>query len=318
MSSSKGRVLVESAFVDPALEMVGVAASHRSLSAGFVQGGAPQVDKVQELLLSHAMASRLEERPREHAEDQEGSLDHHDHPRYRLILNGCQAPFRLTGGVVLVKGEVRPHENVSKHGCRESNRDRVDDLPAGGEPGRRRERPENGHPHQHSEPKEHAVLKTVHCGPSVRGVIENRQVPDEEVDGPERVGNEWIREDLKPTEESNRQDRLHDRACQTENQKQRRDIADDQVLDHVGDDQLFGEEATGTEEHQQHQDDSRSEADLSPHRNRSTGPGELHCPVPVNDDRERQRHQFKQSNDGRTHSANVYEHMLRCSESWLG
>ena len=144
------------------------------------------------------------------------------------------------------------------------------------------------------------MLEAVDQGPAVSRVVHRRDVPEEEVDRPERHRDEGVGQNLELVEDLDREDRLQDRPGQTENDQQTGDVADDQVLDHVGDHQFLGQVAPGTEQHERGQEEAGSEADLPPERDRPSGPGESHRPVPVEDHRDGQGNQLQHRHQSRT------------------
>ncbi len=94
-------------------------------------------------------------------------------------------------------------------------------------------------------------------------------------------------QDLEAVEEPDREDRLQQRAGQAEDEEQGRDVADQQVLAHVGDDELLGDVADRAEEGDRDHRQAGPEADLAPGRDRPAVPVQDHRSVPVEDSRER-------------------------------
>ena len=66
-----------------------------------------------------------------------------------------------------------------------------------------------------------------------RRLVEDRQVPDVQVDRPQREGDQRMGEHAQAIEEADAQDRRDQRAGEAEHDQQRRDVAEQQVLDHV-------------------------------------------------------------------------------------
>ena len=107
---------------------------------------------------------------------------------------------------------------------------------------------------------------------AVGGVVERRDVPEEEVERPERQGDGRVGEDLEAVEDADREDRLQQRAGQAEDEQQRGDVAEQQVLAHVGDDQLLGDVADRGEEGDRDRQQAGAEAELAPERHRRGRP----------------------------------------------
>ena len=120
----------------------------------------------------------------------------------------------------------------------------------------------------------------------VGGVVERRDVPEVEVERPERQGDQRVGEDLEPVEEADREDRLQQRPGQAEDQQQRGDVAEQQVLAHVGDDQLLGDVADRAREGDGDRQQAGAEADLAPERHRAAVPGEGQRALRVEDRRD--------------------------------
>ncbi len=134
------------------------------------------------------------------------------------------------------------------------------------------------------------MLERVQRRRPVGGVVDRRDVPEVEVDRPQREGDERVGEDLEPVEGADREERLQQRAGQPEDDQQRGDVADQQVLDHVGEHQLVGDVADRAEERDRDRQQAGAEAELAPERHAPARPGESQHPVPVEDAGEGDRH----------------------------
>ena len=77
------------------------------------------------------------------------------------------------------------------------------------------------------------MLERVHARVAQRRLVEDGQVPDVQVDRPQREGDQRVREHAQAVEEPDAQDRRDQRPGQAEHDQQRGDVAEQQVLDHV-------------------------------------------------------------------------------------
>ena len=71
-----------------------------------------------------------------------------------------------------------------------------------------------------------------------RRLIQHRDVPDVEIDGPERQREQRVRQVSYPPEPAVGEQRLKERPGQAEDDQQGAQIAHQQVLDHVDEDEL--------------------------------------------------------------------------------
>ena len=72
-----------------------------------------------------------------------------------------------------------------------------------------------------------------------RRLVEVRQMPDVEVERPERQRDQRMAEDAQPADVGQRQHGPQDRPGQPRHDQQRRQVADDDVLDHVHEQELL-------------------------------------------------------------------------------
>ena len=70
-----------------------------------------------------------------------------------------------------------------------------------------------------------------------RGLVEPRNVPDVEVDRPERQRDQWVREDQ--VAKTHAALKRQQRTGEAEHECERREVAEDDVLEHVNPEQLL-------------------------------------------------------------------------------
>ena len=87
--------------------------------------------------------------------------------------------------------------------------------------------------------KKREVLERVHGGVVQRGVVEERDVPDVEIDCPQRQRDERVRQDAEPLDGTQREHRPQDRAGEPGDEAERREIAEDHVLQHVHEEEVL-------------------------------------------------------------------------------
>ncbi len=171
--------------------------------------------EVEQPLLLDPFTVDLEEDPGEDAEGDEGPLDHHQGAGGALVRPAGRGSSSASPALVDgVEHSSRPHQDVAENRPDEADGDDVGDLPAGGEPGRlrqRRRRPAS----TSRQPKKRKVACSScrYCRRAAVGVlIERRNVPGEEVDRPERQRHRRVDgEDLEAVEEADREDGLEQR-----------------------------------------------------------------------------------------------------------
>src|SRR5689334_7767073 len=119
---------------DALLEQRRMSGGHRALGAALVELVAALGGEVEQALLLGPFTGHLEEDPGEHAEGEEGALDHHDRTCCALVGARRDPPVMLALGVDRVEHAPRPHQHVAQHRAGEAYRDHVADLPPGREP----------------------------------------------------------------------------------------------------------------------------------------------------------------------------------------
>ena len=127
----------------------------------------------------------------------------------------------------------------------------------------------------------------------VGGVVDRRDVPEEEVDRPQRQRHRRVGEDPEAVEDADREDRLQQRPGQPEHEQQGGDVADQQVLGHVGDHQLVGDVTDRREQGDRDHEQAGGEADLAPERHRPAPRREGHRPLRVERRGDRHRDQLQ-------------------------
>jgi hypothetical protein len=137
------------------------------------------------------------------------------------------------------------------------------------------------------------VLDQVQESAAVGRVVESRDVPEVEVEDPEREGDKRMGEDPQPVEDRDREDRLQQRPGQAEDQQQGRDVAQHQVLDHVGDHQLLADVGNRRDEGDGDRQQPAGEAELAPERHRPPFRGQGQRALRVQAGREQQRQQLE-------------------------
>ena len=108
-----------------------------------------------------------------------------------------------------------------------------------------------------------------------RGVVEKRDVPDVEVDRPERQRDERMREHAQLLDRPQRQHGPEHRPGQTRDEAERRQIAQQDVLTHVDEEEvLLAERVDRRVERHDHERDPEPEEELAPARHRLPAPRE--------------------------------------------
>ena len=135
------------------------------------------------------------------------------------------------------------------------------------------------------------MLERVDRRMAQRCLIERGQVPDIQVDGPQREGERRMRERAQAIEEGDAQDRGEQRAGQAEHDQERGDVAQQQVLDHVRIEQFLARRAEPRQRRRDH-DKAAVEARLAPAGDRAPRAGERVGASRVEEREQRQRTQL--------------------------
>jgi hypothetical protein len=220
--------------------------------------------ELEQLLALLALASGAHEQPAEEHERHDRSLDHHDRSGDALVGRRRDVPGALAGGVPRIERRARPQQHVGQHGLDEAHEQHVGQPGEVAEPGRLGQRAEQRHPHGHATADEHDVLESVDPVVLHGALVQRGQVPDVEVDGPQRQRDGGMREHPQPPQLAHRQQRLQDRPGQAEDQQQRADVGDQQVLDHVHREQLVADGADRAAQRDQDQRQPAVPAPLAP------------------------------------------------------
>ena len=98
----------------------------------------------------------------------------------------------------------------------------------------------------------------------VRRSVHERQMPDVEVDRPHADCRHGVREEAKPVDHLDVEDRLHHRPIHAEHEQQRGEVADEEVLRHVGGEHLVRPRVHRRAERREQHDQPADEAPLAP------------------------------------------------------
>ena len=121
----------------------------------------------------------------------------------------------------------------------QSDGDDVAHLPAGAEPRRRRQRLEYRRPHQAAAAEHQEVLERVHGAVAERRLVHERQVPEIEVERPDRQRNERVGQIAEPLCGLVGEHRPEHRPGQAGDEAERRQVAEDHVLAHVNEEEIL-------------------------------------------------------------------------------
>ena len=103
------------------------------------------------------------------------------------------------------------------------------------------------------------MLERVHGRVLDRRLVEEGHVPEVEVGGPDRQRHERVREHAQALDRAEREQRPQDRAVQPGEQRERREVAEDDVLEHVeAEELLLADRRHGRGEREQEQQRSRA------------------------------------------------------------
>src|ERR671934_1623232 len=167
----------------------------------------------------------------ERDERDDRALDHHYRAGEALIGERGKAEQPLLVGVDGVEDAPRPEKHVPEDRLHHANGRDVAQLRTGAEPLGRGERLEHGQPHDRAAGEEAEVLERVHRVVAQGGVVEVREVPHIEVDRPERQRHQRVSEEAETVQPRER--RPQDRSRQSGEERERREIAEQHVLQHV-------------------------------------------------------------------------------------
>ena len=85
------------------------------------------------------------------------------------------------------------------------------------------------------------MLHRVHAGVAQRGLVEHGQVPPVEVDQPQRECDQWMGEGAQAVEQADPEHGDEQRAGEPQHDQQCRDVAEQEVLDHVHEQQVLAD-----------------------------------------------------------------------------
>jgi hypothetical protein len=112
------------------------------------------------------------------------------------------------------------------------------------------------------------MLERVHGVMAQGRLVEEGQMPDVEVHGPQWEGDERVREHAKTAHGPHREQRPQDGAGEAGDDAERREVAEQEVLDHVKGERLQGELFERPGEGDDEQEDAEPEDDGLPDRQR--------------------------------------------------
>ncbi len=209
-----------------------------------------------------------------------------------------------------VERGVRPDEDVAEHRLDEADGRDVPEFPPRPEPLRRRQRLDDGLPHQAPAREEHEVLERMDRVVVQRGVVQVRDVPDIEVHGPDRERDQGMREKAQPLDRAQCQHRPQHLTRQPEHEEERCKVADQHVLRHVQEEEvLFAELVDRRVESEHDQPDAGPEAHLAPRGHRPATPGKRARPPQVQDRGERRREHLERFEAPRTEKRRRLHHL---------
>ena len=133
------------------------------------------------------------------------------------------------------------------------------------------------------------MLERVHDVVVQRRLVQERQVPDVEVERPQRQCNQRVPEHAQAPDHGQRQHRAQDRPRQARDHEQRREVADDDVLDHVDEEELLLAEGVDRRHHDEEEEcQPAPEAPHAPARHGLAALGERADAAVVEDSYQRQ------------------------------
>src|SRR5207247_4065431 len=151
-----------------------------------------------------------------------------------------------------------------------------------------------GRPHQRPGGEDRDVLERVDRLVAERGLPQDRQMPDEEVERPERERDEWVREESERPHRAQREDRTQQRAGEAGDDAERREIADQQVLRHVERERLLLAEGRDRGyERDDEEADAEREEEVAPLGDGRSLARERSGPLPVEERSDGDRHQLE-------------------------
>ena len=172
---------------------------------------------------------------------------------------------RVAMQIVGIEHSPRPKKDVPKRSPRKAHSNDIEQLAKVPKPSRHGQRPKQAHPHVDPKPKEHRMLKRMHPRVFKRPLVEDRQVPSIEVDRPKRKGDQRAGKHPQTIKKPNLEDRRNQRPSEPKHDQQRRNVAKQQMLDHVHEQQFLAGLPKRGERRTDH-NEPRVEASLPPPR----------------------------------------------------
>ena len=158
---------------------------------------------------------------------------HHDGAGVALVLEGADAEGGRRVDVVRVDHRAAEPEHVRRDQPHEPHAGHVDDLEARAEPSRPRQGLDDRRPQEQPGRQQTQVLDRVDRAAGDRGVVDERDVPEDQVRAPERERDQRVRQERESPRAMGREQRPQDRSGHPQQQQQRRDRAQEGVLERV-------------------------------------------------------------------------------------
>ena len=172
--------------------------------------------------------------------------------------------------------------------------DDVADLPAGTEPLGRRQRLEHRRPHQAAAAEHQEVLERVNAAVMQRRLVEDRQVPEVEVDRPDRERHERVGEEAEPVDRLQREHGPEHGPRQPGDEAERRQVAEDHVLAHVDEEEVLLAELVDRRVERDHDErDPEPEEELPTLRDRQAAARERARAAQIEDRDDERRHDLE-------------------------
>ena len=158
----------------------------------------------------------------------------------------------------------------------------------------RGQRLEHGEPEHDPGAEEGDVLDRVQGARLDRALVQHREVPEDEVRGPDREGDERVREDAEPHHSGQGENRSQHRPCEPGEQAERGEVSEQQVLRHVEREELLlADLRDGGRDGDDQERDPEGEQRDAPARHRLPAARHRASPQRVGDGDERDRRELE-------------------------